>query len=294
MQMKDYDFAIKLKNLIRTMIRGELETVRPLPVNAEVISFDRVARICDVRFIGSVTPVTVKMGALQPNAVGQWVRIEGSIGDKYITDVQGQAYIDDGARHTHTGVFQSPALAVGGDWNDHTASGFYMGSGLLNQTPFKQHSWQWTMVIRHNASYVVQVAFDFQQANAVAGSGATSMRHLHNGTWYPWALIGGDDSGWIQPAYVNSWVSYDNTFGPPGYRKKNGIVYLRGLIKGGTAQLMFTLPAGFRPSVRQLFDISSNEAHARVDVTPAGEVLHISGGSNAWVSLNSITFIADN
>jgi hypothetical protein len=55
------------------------------------------------------------------------------------------------------------------------------------------------------------------------------------------------DTGWTTvDSFSNGFGSGGNT---PGYRRLNGVVYLRGNISGGTAnQTAFTLPTGHRPA----------------------------------------------
>lgn len=60
-----------------------------------------------------------------------------------------------------------------------------------------------------------------------------------------------------EPAFVNSWVNYDNSAAVPGtagqrslrFRKfPDGRVRVSGVIKNGSAAAIFTLPAGYRPA----------------------------------------------
>ncbi|ALE91811.1 hypothetical protein AOC05_04900 [Arthrobacter alpinus] len=56
------------------------------------------------------------------------------------------------------------------------------------------------------------------------------------------------DSGWISPAYGTPWVDYGGGFGGFQYRRLNGVLYIRGTIKGGTTgTTITTLPTGYRP-----------------------------------------------
>lgn len=103
----------------------------------------------------------------------------------------------------------------------------------------------------------------------------------------------GDDSGWIAPTLTNGWVNYDTiTFNSAAYRKTpDGKVHLKGLIKAGTlGAAAFTLPAGYRPAGRELFDAISNNAQGRVDIAKEGGVVPVSPSSNTWVSLDNISF----
>lgn len=60
----------------------------------------------------------------------------------------------------------------------------------------------------------------------------------------------GSDSGWLTATYQNGWMDYGNGFGGLQYRKKDGVLYLRGSIKGGAFYTnVAQLPDGFRPVV---------------------------------------------
>lgn len=105
-----------------------------------------------------------------------------------------------------------------------------------------------------------------------------------------------EDTGWITLPLLNGWVSYDSTYGPPRYRRRNGTVYVQGLAKNGSVgSIMATLPAGFRPSMpKLLFTATAGEpsSHARVDVESTGNIIH-TGSQNGWFSLSAIIFPAD-
>lgn len=100
------------------------------------------------------------------------------------------------------------------------------------------------------------------------------------------------------PAYQNSWVSYDSTlfYGARYYRDSDGYIYLEGLVKSGTIAdgttgTIFTLPVNFRPNVRILFPVVSNGAIGRCDIYTDGSVV-ATNGNNAWFSLGGISFKA--
>lgn len=105
-----------------------------------------------------------------------------------------------------------------------------------------------------------------------------------------------DDTGWIALPLSNSWVSYDNTYGPPQYRKKAGVVYVQGLIKNGTlSATMATLPAGFRPAATPptlLFTVQGAAGLQRIDVQQDGRITGAPGNAG-WTSLAGIIFPAD-
>lgn len=94
-----------------------------------------------------------------------------------------------------------------------------------------------------------------------------------------------------QPAFQNSWTNYGNPWMDAGfYKAPNGRVYLMGLVAGGGADLIFTLPEGYRPQEDLVFAVSTDDgaggnAYGRVDVSANGDVSRIVGGT-AFVSLN--------
>jgi hypothetical protein len=87
--MADQAYAMKFRDLIRTLVVAELERARPKYRYATVVTIDRVNRRATVRYQPSDPPFTVNMGAVQPSAVGQRVRIDGYQGDRFISDVLG-------------------------------------------------------------------------------------------------------------------------------------------------------------------------------------------------------------
>ena len=107
---------------------------------------------------------------------------------------------------------------------------------------------------------------------------------------------------WITPSLINSWsdMSHDthNDWSQVGYYKDQfGVVHLRGLLTGGSSStaVMFTLPAGYRPSERLLFATCANGAtgQTRVDVLTNGNVQPIWNTSTSWTSISNIKFFAE-
>lgn len=105
--------------------------------------------------------------------------------------------------------------------------------------------------------------------------------------------------------FQNSWVDYPSYSGRCSYMKDPfGFVHLRGLINKGTAalvlaQTMFTLPAGYRPTLTEHFVVKDQGTIlSRVDVSPTGTVQLIVGtvgaadgsNTNKYVSLAGLTF----
>lgn len=99
---------------------------------------------------------------------------------------------------------------------------------------------------------------------------------------------------WTPFVLQNNWTDYGNVFSTSGYTKTSaGMVVLKGLVKGGTVGCstpIATLPVGYRPEAKLIFENSSNSAVGRLDVDLNGEV-RACGGSNAWFSLDGFTFM---
>lgn len=108
---------------------------------------------------------------------------------------------------------------------------------------------------------------------------------------------------WHAPTFANSWINYNAGFAPAGYRKDAaGYVRLRGLVASGTmSTAIFTLPVGSRPGYTLIFTAHAGGGLARIDVQASGPVI-VAGyvnatgavGNNGYVSLEGITFLAEN
>lgn len=106
-----------------------------------------------------------------------------------------------------------------------------------------------------------------------------------------------------QPAFVNSWVHYDNTSATPGlagqrdvrFWRHQGHVYLAGLCKNGTVgSIAFTLPVGYRPDVitggnQLIIPIVSNAAYGAILIYANGDVVCWQG-SNFYFAFDGVVF----
>jgi hypothetical protein len=102
----DYNTVMQLKELMIEIVKTHVDDIRPRYQYGIVQSIDRVKQKCTVLFTGDDIPIPVNMGSIQPMAVGQRVRIDGVRGDRYISDVIGQAFL------TGPEIF-TPALSSG-------------------------------------------------------------------------------------------------------------------------------------------------------------------------------------
>lgn len=111
----------------------------------------------------------------------------------------------------------------------------------------------------------------------------------------PFAALWKALQGWQAPVFQGAWVNYDTaSFNAAGYyRGFFNRVYLRGLVKlGAVPSTIFTLPAGYRPTKTEIVTVSSNDLYGQVRIQPDGQVI-VTVGSNAWVSLDNISFRVD-
>lgn len=102
---------------------------------------------------------------------------------------------------------------------------------------------------------------------------------------------------WNTPTILNGMTNYGSPFSTIQYGKtSDGMVSVKGLMQGGTVAngtVVFTLPSGFRPSMRVLLPSAANGHHARIDVDPNGNVILQAGGDTVWTSFDSVNFLAD-
>lgn len=95
MKMSDLDFAAKLRDVIRNEVRSQIAKHRPPERDAEVITLDPANYSATVRFLdepdGDAIPV--RLSGVQPSSVGQYVRIEGRRGNRYVAAVYGDTNV---------------------------------------------------------------------------------------------------------------------------------------------------------------------------------------------------------
>lgn len=100
---------------------------------------------------------------------------------------------------------------------------------------------------------------------------------------------------WTELDLLSGWKKYSDTYNTPSYtRTSSGRVFLKGLVKDGTATsgtVIAKLPEGYRPSGRLVFPVSTSpNINARVDVDLNGDVI-LYRGTNTWTSLDGISFL---
>lgn len=102
---------------------------------------------------------------------------------------------------------------------------------------------------------------------------------------------------WASLALQNSWTDFGTPYSPNGYIKtSSGIVMLKGLLKRSgsivSGETIATLPPGYRPAYRLIFQTSTSNAarFARVDVDTNGNIL-IVAGDPGYLSLEGVNFM---
>jgi hypothetical protein len=105
---------------------------------------------------------------------------------------------------------------------------------------------------------------------------------------------------WRTLPYASGWTDYGQGHQDPAFRKDQlGIVHLRGfLTRSGPppvgGEVLANLPAGYRPTKKELFAVTDGGAtHVRVDVTADGQVIWVGGSTATNVSLSGIAFATD-
>lgn len=107
------------------------------------------------------------------------------------------------------------------------------------------------------------------------------------------------DSGWVAPTLLNGWANFGAGYAPAGYRKIGSVIYLRGLVSGGTATdgtSIFVIGAGFRTPFILAFPITnpnSPTSDTRIEINSSGAVVVFGGVSNSYLSLDGITYTVD-
>lgn len=86
---------------------------------------------------------------------------------------------------------------------------------------------------------------------------------------------------------LNDWVTYGYHFGLPTFTKKDGIVYVSGLIRYGTGTIgenIAILPVGYRPEKVLILPTVSNNDFGLAYILGGGEI-QFKGGSTNWFSM---------
>jgi len=139
----------------------------------------------------------------------------------------------------------------------------------------------------------IDVGDDLAGAAAEVAAGRTNSVKRADGNWTP---VGDNPLTWYTPTFVNSWADYAAGFSAR-YAKDltNGIVYMKGLVKGGSNTLnstLFTLPVGMRPSTNIVLSQVTASGSGRVDINSGGVVSFVgnevhTGNATLWLSISA-------
>lgn len=87
------------------------------------------------------------------------------------------------------------------------------------------------------------------------------------------------------------WTSYGGALGDLSVTRTGmGIVHIRGVVRGGGAMLLASLPKELAPKSNQIFLVNTHASAARVDVNPDGSIRWNGGpASEGWLSFTGIS-----
>ena len=99
---------------------------------------------------------------------------------------------------------------------------------------------------------------------------------------------------WHNGTYLNGWSTYGSSYAHAGYAKdSNGVVHLRGGVGGGSAEEVFQLPVGYRPTHYVYTTIyTEGGTQGSLEITPTGAVEPFGGSSTSYSGLDGVSFVA--
>lgn len=335
----EYDFAARMRDVIRHIVRDEISRISPAWRYGRVVRINRLSLTADVLFAGDENPITVRMPANvqprygdedSPTGSGNIVRVEGSAGDLWITEViSGTEY---GFPVLPVGLFanlsdianpQNGQLAIltgfGGNTlyrYDSSIPGWVLfPSGFVRTSSDESISGTKTFdtAIRLSSTSDASLSSSDHAFQIGASTGtnliidnneiiarnngvaSTLFLNFDGGTIVigESAQIQRGGTLWYSVTFQNSWANYGGGYSAVQYRKlPSGLVTLRGLMRNGTVgSPAFTLPTGYRPGDKHIFGTISNGAIGRVDIDTDGTVTPVSPSVTTWVTVSGITFM---
>ena len=181
----DYLAALEMRDIIKGLVKGEVEKQRPRYDYATVTAIDRPNRKCTVQYPGDTTTSVVNMGAVQPSATGQVVRVDGLLGDRFVSDVMGTPYVE-----------QPPnsLIAAGTDLDNVVTPGSYIQNANVNAT----------LALHYPVTYAgsLEVTYQgpsgmvYQQYQVYSSSpslpNSVWVRGRYTGIWSAWKMLAWD------------------------------------------------------------------------------------------------------
>lgn len=170
--------------------------------------------------------------------------------------------------YIHPGVYYQPSnAAVGSNYPDGRAGVLEVFQEGTHTLPLGQYD----QIYQRYTTYV----------------GDAWHRRHYSSSWNAWRALD-VDSGWKYPTFQNGWSNYSG-YEVARYRKRNGIVYVNGLVKDGSIGTIFTLESGFRPPARLIMSglSASNTGVGRFDIHTDGRIEAQTGVNPNWLSINT-------
>lgn len=188
-----------------------------------------------------------------------------------------------------TGGIETVALPTGDGslayWQTVPGGFYHAALGSVTGQPSPSG---FVQVIRHGTDFSA-IWYDLTSRNVYRLYGSSAAL---NG----WTLVSGN-SVTFAPTLLNGWVNHGYGFSTVEYWKdSDDIVHIKGLIINGNSAegtVIFTLPVGFRPTLKESFAVVANNAFGQVDVNYNGNVV-TRRTSTAHTSLSGISFLAKN
>lgn len=319
---EDYSTAARMRDLFETTARGVLNRERPAPSYGTVQSIDKVNNECMVLFPGDPQAVPIPMGLLRPSWPGQEVRVEGLIGDRYISDVRNPNF----APQPEPWQLVGPGLAIPfqNSWTSlagfdpvgftKDAYGIVWLKGVI--TGGTNNSVAFTLPPGYAPGVKLNFA-EWSNLNNVAGvtvaaNGTVTVSFLGtnivilDGIKFPAAsvltLTVNDGNLRMPGRWENAWTTNDNGAGGDPltsiWRRPDGWCLGIGNARSGTvSSAMFVLPEDTRPMQTEvLTGVSHNGTSilmTRIDVTVVGLLSEI-GGGNVYCSIAGLDWCALN
>jgi hypothetical protein len=158
-------------------------------------------------------------------------------------------------------------------WTIHAAN--------AGSIPYPSYLW-----IAHNGTTIMSIGAD---GNTDIDS-SLSVNSLSVGS------TAGSLGSWTNVSFGSGWGNYSSGYQTCQYRRFGDVVMLRGLavLNSGTAVVITTLPAGYRPTAGRLIFITAagnTAGWTRIDVLADGTVQAVGGGTSfSYCSLDPIVF----
>jgi hypothetical protein len=167
-----------------------------------------------------------------------------------------------------------------------TPAGSFVGFGISSGSTYAIASGQYVSLTSDGSNWFTVDSSKGSASSALAGS--TLANQIA-------ALAPISQPAWITPTLLNSWVTFGAPWMTPGYYKDSfGIVRLRGMVKNGASSTdIFQLPAGCRPIGESTHSNISGGSFGAVSILSTTGGVESVVGSNSWVSLDGITFRAE-